>query len=232
MNMTPTSSTFAVFLAAVSLHIGNGSTLAQQSTQSIRLDFENGVVERWVDIKLADRATRFTVASEGENSFLRADSDESAAALWYGLNVDPRIDHVVTWRWKVAGTLDGNTREREKKGDDYAARFFVIFDDQPFSRKARAICYVWAAAEPVGAAYPNPYHSNVTTIVLQSGEMRAGEWVVEARDFVGDYLRAFGREPRVITAIAVMVDTDNTKRKATAWFDEISITSGTAGSPK
>ena len=197
--------------------------LAQETAETIHLDFEDGEVDNWVATKLADEPTRFTITTESDESVLRADSEEAAAALWYGLDLSPMADHVVSWRWKVASALNGNAREREKKGDDYAARFFVIFDEQPFSSKARAICYVWAASEPVGAAYPNPYYSSVATIVLQSGDANAGEWVFEERDFVDDYLRAFGKAPRVVTAVAVMVDTDNTKRKATAWFDEIHV---------
>jgi len=232
MNMTPKSLALTVLLASAPLHGAGGQMHAQQIAETIHLDFENGGVEGWVDIKLADRATRFTVTSESGKSVLRADSQESAAALWHELDLAPRADHVISWRWKVAGALNGNTREREKKGDDYAARFFVIFDDQPFSKKSRAICYVWASDESVGAAYPNPYYSNVTTIVLQSGDANAGRWVVEERDFVNDYLSAFGQAPQVVTAVAVMVDTDNTKRSATAWFDNISVGSRPADSPK
>ncbi|MHC4342236.1 MAG: DUF3047 domain-containing protein, partial [Planctomycetota bacterium] len=184
---------------------------------------EGDEIERWIDIKLADRATRFTLVSERERSVLRADSEEAAAALWHELDLSPRTDHVVTWRWKVTRALNENASEREKKGDDYAARFFVIFDDEPFSKKARAICYVWAASEPVGATYPNPYISSVATIVLQSGDVNAGEWVIETREFVDDYVSAFGQAPRTITAVAVMVDTDDTKQDATAWFDKISV---------
>ena len=231
MNRSLASSTLATVLATASLQITGGQMLAQETAETIHLDFEGGEVADWVDIKLADRATRFTVTSKSNESVLRADSEDAAAALWYGLDLSPRADHVVSWRWKVVRALNGNAHEREKKGDDYAARFFVIFDDQPFSPKARAICYVWAASEPVGAIYPNPYFSSVTTIVLQSGGANAGDWVIEERDFVTDYLRAFGQAPRVITAVAVMVDTDNTKRNATAWFDEIRVGLHPADSP-
>ncbi len=226
MSRTLTCSTLAAVLAAVSPHVAG-----QETAETIHLDFEDGELESWLHIKLADRATRFSVTNENDESVLRADSEHAAAALWYGLDLSPRADHVVSWRWKVAGALNGNARERGKKGDDYAARFFVIFDEQPFSSKARAICYVWAASEPVGAVYPNPYFSTVATMVLQSGEANAGKWVVEERALVDDYVRAFGQAPRSITAVAVMVDTDNTERRATAWFDKISVGPRSADPP-
>jgi len=232
MNRALKNATMVLMLTGAALHVFGGRLVAQESLESVQLDFEDGEVERWIDIKLADRATRFTLARESEESVLRADSENAAAALWYELDLPPRTDHVVTWRWKVAGALNGNAVEREKKGDDYAARFFVIFEDEPFSKKARAICYVWSASEPVGAAYPNPYFSSVATIVLQSGDTNAGRWVIEERNFVDDYIGAFGRAPRTITAVAVMVDTDNTKQTATAWFDKISVGLRSADSPR
>jgi len=223
MKRTPTSSCFAAALFAVSLSIADGQMLAQEIAEVVHLDFENGEIEHWVDVKLAKRSTSFTVVWESQESVLRVESDESAAALWHKLDLSPTTNHVVSWRWKVASALSGNAHEREKKGDDYASRFFVIFDDEPFSKRTRAICYVWAASELVGAVYPNPYFANVATIVLQSGNANAGEWIVEERQFVEDYVRAFGRAPQAVTAVAVMADTDNTKRNSTAWFDKISV---------
>ncbi len=131
----------------------------------------------------------------------------------------------MAWRWRLEATLTGNRSEREKRGDDFAARFFVIFDGQPFSRSARAICYVWAASEPVGSRYRNPYFSNVLTIVLRSGDELAGEWVSEERDFMADYREAFGELPSSVTAVAVMADTDDTGRRATSWFADIRLVS-------
>ncbi len=82
---------------------------------------------------------------------------------------------------------------------------------------------MWAANEPVGSTFPNPYISNVTTIVLQSGDDRAGRWMREERDFMADYFAAFGEAPRRVTAVAVMADTDDTNGRATAGFADIKL---------
>jgi Protein of unknown function (DUF3047) len=211
-------------LAVTFLHpAAAGDLYFQQGAELLRAEFSDQAIKHWVGIKLATRANRFTVVEESGRPVLMAESEKSASALWYRLDMPPHEGSTVAWRWKVGSALTGNTREREKKGDDYAARFFVIFDAQPFSREGRAICYVWAAGEPVGAVFRNPYFPNVITVVLESGDAHAGEWVAEERDFVSDYRQAFGDAPEVVTAVAVMVDTDNTKRSATAWFDEIRV---------
>ncbi len=123
----------------------------------------------------------------------------------------------------MADVIPGNTRERERRGDDYAARLFVTFEAEPFSRRSRAICYVWASAEPPGAVYRSPYADNVAMVVVESGTRRVGRWVGEVRDAVADYVHAFGQAPTRITGVAVMVDSDDTHSRAVAWYDDIEI---------
>ena len=202
---------------------------AQTPNPEIRAAFDDGWMDRWKDIRLAGRANRFTVVDEGDGPVLMARSDGAASALWYRLDIPPTDGSLLAWRWKVASPIPENLLEREKRGDDYAARLFVIFNAEPFSREARAICYVWASGEPVGSTFRNPYYSNVQTVVLRSGDGQAGEWVAEEREFIRDYVEAFGELPEYISAVAVMLDTDNTKQGATAWFDDIVLRFDGAG---
>ena len=68
--------------------------------------------------------------------------------------------------------------------------------------------------------------SSVATVVVESGDERSGEWITEQRDFVTDFRTIFGEPPEMVTAVAVMVDTDNTDTDATAWFDDIALVAG------
>ncbi|UCF18709.1 MAG: DUF3047 domain-containing protein [Gemmatimonadota bacterium] len=196
---------------------------SQEPVPTLRAQFDEGRLEGWRERKLAGRANRFSVADDAGNPVLEVESRNSASALWRELEVRAAGPGSIAWRWKVTATIRGNDHERERRGDDFAARFFVIFDSDPFSREARAICYVWASSEPIGSTFRNPYFRNVVTIVLQSGDDRAGYWMMEQRDAVSDYRDAFGEPPKHLSAVAVMVDTDNTKSSTTAWFDDISV---------
>ncbi len=84
----------------------------------------------------------------------------------------------------------------------------------------------WAGNEAVGSVYPSPYASSFATVVLESGDEHSGQWVTERRDFVADFRSIFGKTQEMVTAIAIMVDTDNTDSRATAWFDDIVIAAG------
>jgi hypothetical protein len=83
---------------------------------------------------------------------------------------------------------------------------------------------VWAGNEPAGKTFKSPHVKSVCTIVLQTGNDKSMQWQTEERDFVGDYVRCFGRDPKKLSAVAIMSDTDDTRTQATAWFDDLKIT--------
>ncbi len=170
------------------------------------------------------RATDYRVVAEGpaDRLVLRADAADANRALLREIKVkDPSMLRL-SWRWKVAAPLT-HKGEREKGGDDYAARVFVVFERSTVPTRTVAINYVWAAHEPVGSEYTSPYTDRVRMIVLRSGADEAGEWREESRDVLRDYEAAFGRAAREFNGVAVMVDTDNTDSKAVAWFEALKL---------
>ena len=127
----------------------------------------------WMEKRLRRPLTSYDVVEDGSETVLMARSEKSASAIWRQLKLDPFQTASITWRWKVAKSLTGDQDERQKAGDDYAARVYVFFGRTPFSRKTRGICYVWAGTQPVGSAYPSPYSDRIVTIVLRSGDAPA-----------------------------------------------------------
>lgn len=185
--------------------------------------FAPGWRERWREEKFFTQATRYEVVTDDGRPVLRATSSAAHAGLVRETAVvSPRAARLA-WRWKVAAPLTGNTRERERAGDDYAARVFVVFETSVLPLRTRAINYVWAASEPVGNAFASPYTKNVRMVVVRSGAAGAGKWHAESRDVLADYRQHFGEAPTRISAVAVLVDTDNTKREAEAWFSDLTL---------
>jgi hypothetical protein len=198
---------------------------AQQPTALrpfVREGFSDGL-DRWEEQRLDRRSTEFEVVEAEGNPALRARSDNAAAALLFPLALQPAAGVSVRWRWRVDSSLTENGRETEKEGDDYAARVFVIFGDPELNSNTRALAYAWAGQQPAGSIYPNPYISEVATIVLRSGDEEAGRWVAERRDIAADYEQAFGRPPPELAAIAVLVDTDDTSDTVVSWFDDFEL---------
>lgn len=181
---------------------------------------------RWPRKRLTPGRNRYRVVDESGNRVLEVRSHRAAEGRYCELDIKPVAAGQLSWRWKVehslAGTLrEASLRETQKPGDDYAARVFVVFESHLLPWKTRALCYVWAGNQPAGSVYASPYSGTVGIFVLRSGEAETGRWVHEERDIVVDYRTFFGREPEQISAVAIMVDTDNTNARAMAWFDDL-----------
>ena len=198
-------------------------TLLALATLFFTESFEPGWEYRWSARELRGGRDDAEVVRDADETVLRLDSTGSATAYFRELGDGRTPAGVLSFRWKVASPLQGGADERTRGGDDYAARVFVVFDPLPLGRSTRAICYVWAAREPVGSIFRSPYSSRVATVVLQSGPARAGSWVSESRNVLEDYERYFGELPERVTAVAIMADTDDTGGRATAWFDDIAL---------
>lgn len=185
--------------------------------------FADGWRKRWKLENWFAKPTRYEVAEEAGARVLHATSRDAHAGLVRKIEIVAPATARLAWRWKIAAPLAGNTRERERAGDDYAARVFVVFETSLNPFRTRAINYVWAAHEPAGAAYPSPYARSVGLVVVRSGAAEAGRWHAESRDVIADYRKHFGEAPTRINAVAVLVDTDNTGREAEAWFADLRL---------
>jgi hypothetical protein len=190
--------------------------------------FDGDWRDRWRERRLAHRPTRYRTVQDGEGVVLRADSRGGASGVWHPVTASAPATARLAWRWKVERPIADNDRERERRGDDYAARVFVVFDGDFASRRARAVCYVWASRLPVGSVFPSPYTANVAMVVVASGNGEAGAWQRVERDVLADYQGFFGEAADDISAVALMVDTDNTRSRAVSYFDDVELSVATA----
>jgi hypothetical protein len=187
------------------------------------------------------RHTVYELVADQGMTVLRADADASASALAKPLTLDPKVYPVLRWRWKVAKLID-KADPSKQTGDDYPARLYVTFKQDPGREgaidRARAavaralygvdlpfagLDYIWERRLPKGTIVPNAYTDHVRMIVVESGPEKVGQWVTEERNVYEDYKRAFGAEPPAISGVAVMTDGDNTQESATAWYGDISF---------
>jgi len=189
--------------------------------------------------KKVKRHTTYTLVKDGDSVVVKAVSEASASGLTREVKINPKEYPLVQWRWKVANALKkGDVTTKE--GDDYPARLYITFEYDPgkvgFLEKAKyetarllygqyppmgAINYIWESKAPKDTMVPNPYTEQVKMIVIESGVERLNQWVSEERNLYEDYKKAFGREPSMISGVAIMTDTDNTGESATAYYGDI-----------
>lgn len=187
--------------------------------------FNDGWRQQWQEQSYFTRPTRYSVVTDAGRPVLQATSSSAHAGLARRIGLLAPTNAILSWRWKVRSSLTANRQERTRAGDDYAARVCVVFETSLWPLRTRALNYVWAAHEPAGAVYPSPYSRNVGMFVLRAGDSDAGRWRAERRDVLADYQRYFGQPATQISAVAVLVDTDNTGGEAEAWFAKLALDS-------
>jgi hypothetical protein len=190
------------------------------SSQILIDDFEQGLRPDWERQTFRKRSeTLYEVIELEGRGGLRAWSRGSASGLVMRKGIDPLEFPLLEWRWKVQNIHEkGDARVRD--GDDYAARIYVIFQSG-FWARPKVLNYIWANRLPVGQQLPNSYYSGAMMIAVQSGGEHVGAWKTERRNLLEDYRRAFGSEPTMIEAVAVMTDSDDTGGAAVAYYDFI-----------
>lgn len=215
-----------------------GLALAAAPSLFLADDFEEGLASFWTRKSVMGMRPRgFQLFTEpGGNHCLMGASQGDFAVLGIevaslGRPLKVQQYPLFSWCWKVSRVLE-SADARTKQGDDFAARFYVVFE-RPSWRPGdvRVIVYVWDNREPVGAVLPNTWApGKEMMIVLESGPQRADKWVCEERDVYRDFKRAFPEEePGRVQALAVACDTDQTGEEVTLYFDDLSIARLTPG---
>jgi hypothetical protein len=165
--------------------------------------------------------TSYRLVQDDGRTVLKAQARGTASGLIRKMTFDPARHRYLKWSWKISQTI-ANGDERIRKGDDYAARVYVIFPGR-FFWQMRALNYIWANKLPKGEFVPNAFTSNAIMLAVESGTAKTDQWVAEERDILADYRRVFGEDPPKAGGIAIMTDTDNTGTEATAWYGDITL---------
>lgn len=182
-------------------------------------DFSASGLDGWSD-KVFSGRTRYTVVTEEGRRVIKAQSDASASGLYKKIHVDLLGTPYLHWSWKTEQTL-GNLDEHSRRGDDYPARIYVVFSGGLFFWRTRAIDYVWSNDQPRGSIWENAYTANTRMVAVRSGNKDAGRWWHEKRNVREDFRHLFGEDVRYADAVAIMTDTDNSGKSATAYYGDI-----------
>lgn len=186
-------------------------------------EFSAGRLDGW-DAEKFKGETRYALVERDGKTVLEGLATGSASGLLKRQEVDLTRYPLLNWSW-LATRLPAGAPEREKGGDDFAGRLYVVISGGAFFWRTRVLVYVWSRAEPVGASWPNPFTGNVTMLVVESGQGRLGQWVSHKRNVREDLKRYAGVEAGAIQAVALMVDADNTGKSAHAFYGDITFTS-------
>lgn len=160
-----------------------------------------------------------------KENFVKGVSIKTASALYCKIKMDIEKSPVISWKWRIKKFPNKEKPERLdlEAQDDFAARVYVIFP-AVFFTNSKVLEYIWADETKIGTVASSPYTKNIQLFVLRSGKENSNEFVFEERDIYQDYLKAFGKPPKLqIGAIAFMTDADSTSSEAIGEYADIKL---------
>ena len=186
---------------------------------------ENDLSELQVrKVRGADNKTIYSVGSNENGNFLKSVADNAASGLGKEIKIDLNKTPFINITWKVEKDLSG-IKENTKKGHDFAARVFVIKKTGATPLSNRAINYVFSSNNEVGTNYPSPYTKKSIDNVLASTKNNLDEWITVKANVKEDFKRLHDLDVDELDGLAIMSDTDNSKMKSVAYFQNIYFSS-------
>ena len=171
-------------------------------------------------VRGAENKSEYTVGSNENGNFLRAIADNAASGLGKEIKIDLNKTPFINITWKVEKDLKG-IKENTKKGHDYAARVFAIKKTGATPLSNRAINYVFSSNSDVGENRPSPYTKKSIDNVLASTKDSLNKWVTVKANVKEDFKRFHDLDVNELDGLAIMADTDNSKMKSIAYFQNI-----------
>ena len=171
-------------------------------------------------VRGAKNKTLYTIGSNEKGTFLKSVADNAASGLGKEIKIDLNKTPFINISWKIEKDLSG-IKENTKKGHDYAARVFVVKKTGATPLSNRAINYVFSSNNEVGLNWPSPYTKKSIDNVLASTKNNLNEWVTVKANVKDDFKKFHNLEVNEIDGLAIMSDTDNSKMKSIAYFQNI-----------
>ncbi|WP_440676231.1 DUF3047 domain-containing protein [Candidatus Pelagibacter sp. HIMB1593] len=171
-------------------------------------------------VRGAKNETNYTVGKNENGNFLKAVADNAASGLGKEVKIDLNKTPFINITWKIEQDLSG-IKEDTKKGHDFAARVFAVKKTGATPLSNRAINYVFSSNNDVGQSWPSPYTKKSIDNVMATTKTNLNEWVTVKSNVKEDFKKFHDLDLDELDGLAVMADTDNSKMKSIAYFQNI-----------
>ena len=166
--------------------------------------------------------TEYSLGSNEDGQFLRAEAKGTASGLGQKVKIDLNKTPFINITWKIEKDLKG-IDEKTKKGHDFAARVFVIKKSGLLNNKA--VNYVFSSNNSVNESWRSPYTKNSIDYVLSTTKDNINEWVTVKANVKEHFKKLHDLDVEELTGVAIMTDTDQTKIKAISYYQNIYFSS-------
>ena len=183
-------------------------------------EFSRSRLDGW-EHKSFKGETRYELQALDGVVVLKADSRAAGSGLFKEQRIDLEKTPFLNWSWRIVNRLSG-LNEQSKAGDDYAARIYVVVKGGLAFWQTKAINYVWTGSTTKNTVWPNAFAGDhAMMLALRGPEAPLNIWYSEKRNVKADLKKLFGEDLRVIDALALMTDTDNSGGQVSAFYGDI-----------
>ena len=175
-------------------------------------------------VRGADNKTIYTLGSNDNGNYYKAIADNAASGLGKEIKIDLNKTPIINITWKIEKDLPG-IKENTKKGHDFAARVFAVKKTGATPLSNRAINYVFSSNSEIGFNSPSPYTKKSIDNVLANTKDNLNKWITVKANVKEDFKRFHDLDVNELDGLAIMSDTDNSKMKAVAYYQNIYFSS-------
>ncbi len=175
-------------------------------------------------VRGADNKTLYSIGTNKNGNYLKAIANNSASGLGKEIKIDLNKTPFINITWKVEKDLPG-INENTKKGHDFAGRVFVIKKTGATPLSNRVINYVFSSNNNIGFNSPSPYTKKSIDNVLSTTSENLNQWVTVKANVKEDFKKFHDLEVTELDGLAIMSDTDNSKKKIVAYYQNIYFSS-------
>ena len=175
-------------------------------------------------VKKVKGKTTWSLGFNKNGNFIKAEAEGKGSGLGKEVEINLSKTPFINITWKVEKDLSGII-ENSKKGHDYAARVFVIKKTGSTVLSNRAINYVFSSNNSIGDNWSSPYTKKSIDYVLSTTKDNLDTWVTVKANVKKHFKKLHGLNVDELSGVAIMTDTDNSKLKAIAYYQNIYFSS-------
>ena len=168
--------------------------------------------------------TSWSLGSNEKGNFIKAEAEGKGSGLGKEVKIDLIKTPFINITWKVEKDLSGIV-ENSKKGHDYAARVFVVKKTGSTALSNRAISYVFSSNNLINDNWNSPYTKKSVDYVLSTTKNDLDKWVTVKANVKEHFKKFHDLDVKELSGVAIMTDTDNSKLKAIAYYQNIYFSS-------
>ena len=175
-------------------------------------------------VKKVKGKTTWNLGLNENGNYIKAEAKGKGSGLGKEVEIDLSKTPFINITWTVEKDLSGIV-ENSKKGHDYAARVFVIKKTGSTALSNRAINYVFSSNSNVNDNWPSPYTKKSIDYVLSTTKEHLNVWVTVKANVRVHFKQLHDLDVKELSGLAIMTDTDNSKKKAISYYQNIYFSS-------